>query len=145
MGNKFTFRTYVWLSSGVGKGWQRNQFVEVPIVLVSTSLSIHLRCLSPQSTDTAQRKSNLQAILANGSYLSITQYVYLQGYLITHDSSICHIAAYRYFNAILTQRDWSFSRRWLWRMPSSGILKPSSYLTGDILRLHYRVQTVKAM
>jgi hypothetical protein len=30
-------------------------------------------------------------------------------------------------------------------MPSSGIVKPSSYLTGDTLSLHYRVQSVNAM
>jgi hypothetical protein len=35
-----------------------------------------------------------------------------------------------------------FSRRWLWNMPSSGILKPNLYLTGDALRLGYRTQSV---
>jgi hypothetical protein len=30
-------------------------------------------------------------------------------------------------------------------MPSSGIYKPSSYITGDILRLSYRAQLVNAM
>jgi hypothetical protein len=38
-----------------------------------------------------------------------------------------------------------FSWRWLWRMPSCGIRKPSSYLTGDTLRLCCRVQPVNAM
>jgi hypothetical protein len=37
------------------------------------------------------------------------------------------------------------SRRSLWRMPSSGIWKPSSYLTADTLRLHYRDQPVNGM
>jgi hypothetical protein len=33
------------------------------------------------------------------------------------------------------QDDLWFSRRWLWRVPSSGIKEPSSYLTGNKWRL----------
>jgi hypothetical protein len=39
----------------------------------------------------------------------------------------------------------TFSQRWLWRMSSSGIWKPCSYLTVNTLRLRYRVQPVNAM
>jgi hypothetical protein len=38
-----------------------------------------------------------------------------------------------------------FSRRWLWRMPSSAIHKPSSYLKGDTLCLRYRAHPVNAV
>jgi hypothetical protein len=38
-----------------------------------------------------------------------------------------------------------FSRRCLWRMPSSGIEKHSLYLTGNILRVYYRAQPVNSM
>jgi hypothetical protein len=40
-------------------------------------------------------------------------------------------------------RNWK--RAEIWRNPSSGIKNPSSYFTGDILRLCYRVQPVNAM
>jgi hypothetical protein len=35
---------------------------------------------------------------------------------------------------------WGLSWRWLWRMSRSGIYKPSSYQTGDTLRLRYKAQ-----
>jgi hypothetical protein len=38
-----------------------------------------------------------------------------------------------------------FSRRWLWRMLSSGIYKTSSYFTGDTLRLRYGSHPVNVM
>jgi hypothetical protein len=39
---------------------------------------------------------------------------------------------------------WDFSRRWLWRMPSSWIWKPGLYLTGNTLRLRYMDKPVNA-
>jgi hypothetical protein len=41
--------------------------------------------------------------------------------------------------------DLRFLRRWLWRMTSSGIYNPSSYLTGDTLRLRYRAEPANIM
>jgi hypothetical protein len=38
-----------------------------------------------------------------------------------------------------------FSQRRLGRMPSTGMKEPSSYLTGNTLRLCYRAESVNAM
>jgi hypothetical protein len=42
-------------------------------------------------------------------------------------------------------QDLLIPQQWLWRMSSSGIQKHCSYLTGNTLRLCYRVQPVNAM